>query len=94
MIGSLSGTGSLSGALSATNTLSGSLSAEECLHGTLTLPRGTVINYYNGPYTFVPTESQQVIAINNQLAIQDITIAPIPPNYGRIAWDGSVLTVY
>ena len=48
---------------------------------------------YEGPYEFTPTADTQVVAINLKTATQDITINPIPSNWGLIAWDGSVLTV-
>lgn len=48
---------------------------------------------YDGPYEFTPTQETQTVAIERLTATQDITINPIPSNYGLIAWDGSVLTV-
>lgn len=48
---------------------------------------------YDGPYEFTPTQETQIVAIELKTATQDITINPIPSNYGLIAWDGSVLTV-
>ena len=35
----------------------------------------------------------QVVEIANKKATADITIAPVPQNYGLITWDGSTLTV-
>jgi len=48
---------------------------------------------YEGPYEFTPTQETQTVAINGKTAHQDITINPIPSNYGLITWDGSALTV-
>ena len=48
---------------------------------------------FPGPYEYTPTQSTQVVAIEGQKASQDITINPIPSNYGLITWNGSVLTV-
>lgn len=48
---------------------------------------------YTGSYTFTPSQSAQTININGMIATQDITINPIPNNYGLITWNGSVLTV-
>ena len=48
---------------------------------------------YTGPYEFTPTQSTQVVEIDGKRAEGDITINPIPSNYGLITWNGSVLTV-
>lgn len=48
---------------------------------------------YEGEYVFTPTEDEQIIPINGKKAIQDITINPIPSNYGLITWDGTIITV-
>ena len=49
--------------------------------------------YYNGAYTFTPTQSEQTVEIRGMIAKQDIVIEPIPQNYGLIIWNGSVLSV-
>ena len=48
---------------------------------------------YDGPTEFTPSGSTQTIAIANKKALTDITINPIPSNYGLITWDGSTITV-
>lgn len=48
---------------------------------------------YEGEYTIDPTNEPQVLATAGKWARTDITINPIPSNYGKITWDGSVLTV-
>lgn len=48
---------------------------------------------YDGPTEFTPSGSTQTIAIENKKALADITINPIPSNYGLITWNGSELTV-
>lgn len=48
---------------------------------------------YEGAYTFTPTDSVQTIEIAELVATADITIEPIPDNYGLITWNGSTLTV-
>lgn len=48
---------------------------------------------YTGEYTFTPTADTQTIEISGMIATQDITINPIPSNYGLITWSGSVLTI-
>lgn len=49
--------------------------------------------FYTGDYEIIPSGEQQIIPINGKIAERDITIKPIPQNYGRIAWDGNTLTV-
>ena len=48
---------------------------------------------YTGAYTITPTQDTQVLPVNAKRMTGDITINPIPSNYGRITWNGSVLTV-
>ena len=48
---------------------------------------------YEGSYTVTPTEQTQTLQTTSKLLGQDITINPIPSNYGLITWDGTRLTV-
>ena len=48
---------------------------------------------YDGPTEFTPSGSTQTIEIANMKALENITINPIPSNYGLITWNGSELTV-
>ena len=48
---------------------------------------------YEGPVTVTPTQETQVLQTRQTTLLTDITINPIPSNYGLITWDGSVLTV-
>ena len=59
---------------------------------------GTVIkvkaaDYYTGETEFTPSGETQVINTTGLLIPSDITINPIPSNYGLITWNGSTLTV-
>lgn len=54
---------------------------------------GIVPTYYDGAYEFTPSSDTQTIPISGLMARTDITINPIPSNYGEIVWDGSILTV-
>lgn len=49
--------------------------------------------HYEGPTEVIPTEETQTLQTQGLFMDQDITVAPIPSNYGRITWNGSVLTV-
>lgn len=48
---------------------------------------------YDGPTSVVPSGSAQVLPTAGRAVLADITIEPIPQNYGLITWDGSVLMV-
>ena len=48
---------------------------------------------YDGSYEFTPSDSEQVIQIEDKKATANIVINPIPEGWGKITWDGSVLTV-
>lgn len=48
---------------------------------------------YTGPYAVTPGDSRQVLRTNNRRTTQDIVVEPIPQNYGKITYNGSVITV-
>lgn len=48
---------------------------------------------YAGPYEVTPSDSAQVLATSGLAMMADVTVAPIPSNYGLITYSGSVLTV-
>lgn len=48
---------------------------------------------YTGAYDVTPSSEAQIIPIANHIASRNITINPIPSNYGLITWNGSILTV-
>lgn len=48
---------------------------------------------YEGPVTVTPSEETQVLATAGLRMLEDVTVNPIPSNYGRISRDGSILTV-
>lgn len=50
-------------------------------------------DYYQGAVTFTPSDTAQTIAVADLVCAEDITINPIPSNYGRIEWNGAYLTV-
>ena len=72
--------------------LTGALSAPKTLHGSLTVPASASF-FYDGEYEFTPTSTAQVIEIEHLTARQNITINPIPQNYGLITYNGSTITV-
>ena len=52
-----------------------------------------VVDYYDGDYVFTPSAQEQTVPIRGKTARRNITINPIPSNYGLITWNGAVLTV-
>ena len=48
---------------------------------------------YDGQYEFTSTNEVQIINTKNMILGENITIKPIPSNYGAIGWNGSFLTV-
>ena len=48
---------------------------------------------YDGEVTFTPQEYAQVIPINGKISMTNITIEPIPQNWGKISYNGYALTV-
>ena len=49
--------------------------------------------HYNGDYTVTPTDQTQTLQTANKVMDYNVTVNPIPNNYGRITWTGSVITV-
>lgn len=48
---------------------------------------------YEGEYIFTPSDQTIVIPTDGKTLYDDITINPIPSNYGLITWNGAALTV-
>lgn len=82
----------ISGDLSRIRNISGSLSGTRSMSGTVRLPEhvGTA---YTGPYEVTPGPERIVLETDGTFASDNIVINPIPSNYGRITWNGTVLTV-
>ena len=55
---------------------------------------GGSVPVYPGPTEFTPSAEKQTIAVSGYRLKEDITIDPIPTNYGRLVWNGHTLTVY
>jgi len=56
-------------------------------------PGSQEIPDYDGPYTVTPTLETQTLLTQNKKTTNNITIVPIPSNYGLITWNGSYLKV-
>ena len=71
--------------------IKGALSGGSHLSAHITL--GAEPHQFEGSYDYTPSEEAQTISIEGMLATEDITIQPIPSNYGLITWNGSVLNI-
>lgn len=48
---------------------------------------------YSGTYTITPSSETQILNTEGLMMTRNVTINPIPSNYGLITWNGSTLTV-
>lgn len=48
---------------------------------------------YTGPYVIIPACHEQTIPTAGTTPARDIVVSPIPSNYGRVTWDGAILTI-
>ena len=48
---------------------------------------------YDGPLEFTPSDESQIVETSERVLLSNIIINPIPSNYGKISYNGSVLTV-
>ena len=48
---------------------------------------------YDGETVFTPTRETQVVFTGNKVLLDDITINPIPPNYGLVTYNGRIITI-
>lgn len=49
---------------------------------------------YTGQTVITPSDIAQTLATAEKVVASNITINPIPENYGRLTWSGNTLTVY
>ena len=48
---------------------------------------------YEGPTTVTPSDAPQVLSTAGRVVLDAITINPIPSNWGRVTWNGSVIAI-
>lgn len=81
--------GKIKGSLRAgSGTITGVLSPPAILIGAVTIPNAVLPPAYAGPYTVAPSAEAQTLNTLGLYMQEDITIEPIPSNYGLITWDG------
>ena len=85
--------GELTGTLTPAATLTGTLSGSALVSGSLTVPQYVLPPAYSGPTEVTPSSEAQVLSTDTYYMTSNITINPIPSNYGLINWNGSIITV-
>lgn len=73
--------------------IDGSINETDQIRGTVTLPNSLQPTIYDGPYTVTPGETAQVLETSGLVMSENVTVEKIPSNWGKITWDGYVLTV-
>lgn len=53
----------------------------------------SVVPIYDGDYEITPGEEAVILQTNGKELTGNITVNPIPSNWGKIGWNGSYLTV-
>lgn len=48
---------------------------------------------YTGETVIVPSQERQILHTSMSTVLSNITVEPIPSNYGLITWNGTTLTV-
>lgn len=61
--------------------------------GTPVVKEYVSVENYEGEYTFTPGDEAQTVPVEGYRMKHDITINPIPSNYGKITYNGAILTV-
>ena len=87
--GSLTEGFKITGRISRSHKLVGKISARKTVTGKIGV---NVVPY--GEYVVTPTEETQTLATHGLKMISDVTINPIPDNYARMSWDGTILHFY
>ena len=85
----------IEGELNLSHTIDGDLNLSHIIEGVIdkVIFVDTQRQIYPGPYEVTPTQYTQTLATSGLMMEQDVTINPIPNNYGLITWNGAVLTV-
>ena len=85
--------GTITGTLSTPIRITGTLTGESKITGTLTIPSAILPPAYEGGYSFTPSDETQVAEVKEKWLTENITIEPIPSNYGLITYNGISITV-
>ena len=91
--GILSDVAALESELAIIDTIRGTMAAQETVRGDISIPSSVGGDPYEGSYSVTPSTETQVLNTQYKTMSQNVTINPIPSNYGLITWNGSTITV-
>lgn len=74
-------------------TITAELSAEETVQCDVIVPDIVSPPTYEGDYAVTPGAETLTLVTEGLRMRQNVTINPVPSNYGQITWNGSTLTV-
>ena len=83
----------ITGTIAGIGRISGELASGGRVDGSLTIPEAILPPSYSGPYTVTPSAEEQILQTEGKYMRGNITVDPVPSNYGLITWDGSTITV-
>ena len=92
MTGTIKEVGHIACKLSQAGAIKGRLTGGQNIKGKLSISAAGG-ERYEGEYEVTPTRYEQVLNTQGKQMLHNVTVHPIPSNYGLITWDGSVLTV-
>lgn len=86
--------GKITGRVSAVQQISGAVAQIGSVSGSITVMGGGGLPLFDGPYEVTPGEDEVVLQTDGHSMAGNVTVNAIPINYGRLIWDGNILTVY
>ena len=90
LINELNGNVIFKGSISITGNV---ITKKEMLTGNIVCGGARTFPSYTGDYTVTPSQETQILLTKNTRLTDNITVNPIPNNYGLITWNGSYITV-
>ena len=82
----------ITGDISVMDNISANLAGQENITVSMFIPEFASV-YYDGDYSVTASDETQILPTQGLVMRQDLTINPVPSNYGRITWDGNRITV-
>lgn len=83
----------INGRLSVDGSITGRLAGVSGVAAAITSPRVVPPPTYGGIYVVTPGDEAITLETEGLVAAHNIIINPVPSTYGRVSWNGSVLTV-
>lgn len=83
----------ITGTIQGIGAISGTIKGKGGIVAAIGIPEVVDTPAYDGPYEFTPSAAAQVITIGGLRATSNITINPVPSNYGLVTWNGAYLTI-